>query len=47
MTSGFLNMFYILTAITFFAIGFYSGIKNAKSEKVEKAKSLIDHLKGR
>ena len=40
-------MLYIITAIVFFAGGFYAGVKNAQSQKVEKAKSLIDHLKGR
>ena len=30
-----------------FAGGFYAGIKNAKSAKVEKAKSILDALKGK
>ena len=30
-----------------FAGGFYAGIKNASSSKVEKAKSILDQLKGR
>jgi hypothetical protein len=30
-----------------FAGGFYAGIKNAKSAKVEKARSILDVLKGR
>jgi ABC-type proline/glycine betaine transport system permease subunit len=30
-----------------FASGFYAGIKNASSSKVEKAKSILDQLKGR
>lgn len=30
-----------------FAGGFYAGIKNASSAKVEKAKSILDSLKGR
>ena len=27
--------------------GFYAGVKNAKSAKVEKAKSILDALKGK
>jgi len=27
--------------------GFYAGVKNAKSAKVEKAKSILDQLKGK
>jgi|DEB19_MinimDraft_2_1074335.scaffolds.fasta_scaffold16184_4 hypothetical protein len=30
-----------------FCGGFYAGIKNASSSKVEKAKSILDQLKGR
>jgi hypothetical protein len=30
-----------------FAGGFYAGLKNANSSKVEKAKSIIDQLKGK
>jgi len=30
-----------------FAGGFYAGLKNASSSKVEKAKSIIDQLKGK
>jgi hypothetical protein len=30
-----------------FAGGFYAGIKNASSSKVEKAKSILDQLKGK
>jgi uncharacterized protein YneF (UPF0154 family) len=30
-----------------FAGGFYAGLKNASSAKVEKAKSILDVLKGR
>jgi uncharacterized protein YneF (UPF0154 family) len=30
-----------------FVGGFYAGIKNAKSAKVEKAKSILDQLKGK
>jgi hypothetical protein len=30
-----------------FAGGFYAGVKNAKSAKVEKAKSILDALKGK
>ena len=27
--------------------GFYAGVKNASSSKVEKAKSILDQLKGK
>jgi lipopolysaccharide biosynthesis regulator YciM len=30
-----------------FAGGFYAGVRNAKSAKVEKARSILDVLKGR
>ena len=30
-----------------FCGGFYAGLKNASSSKVEKAKSILDALKGR
>jgi hypothetical protein len=30
-----------------FAGGFYAGVKNANSSKVEKAKSILDQLKGK
>jgi hypothetical protein len=30
-----------------FVGGFYAGLKNANSSKVEKAKSIIDQLKGK
>jgi len=30
-----------------FAGGFYAGLKNASSSKVEKAKSILDALKGK
>ena len=30
-----------------FAGGFYAGLKNASSSKVEKARSILDVLKGR
>jgi len=30
-----------------FAGGFYAGLKNANSSKVEKAKSILDQLKGK
>jgi hypothetical protein len=30
-----------------FVGGFYAGVKNANSSKVEKAKSIIDQLKGK
>ena len=30
-----------------FAGGFYAGVRNAKSAKVEKARSILDVLKGK
>lgn len=36
----------LLIAIAF-AGGFYAGLKNASSSKVEKARSILDVLKGR
>ena len=40
-------MIYLLCIVLGFAGGFYAGIKNANSAKVEKAKSLLDIFKGR
>jgi hypothetical protein len=40
-------MIYILCIAVGFAGGFYAGLKNAKSAKVEKAKSILDQLKGK
>jgi hypothetical protein len=40
-------MIYLLCIAVGFAGGFYAGLKNASSSKVEKAKSLLDVLKGR
>ena len=40
-------MITLLLIAVAFAGGFYAGVKNAKSAKVEKAKSLLDVLKGR
>ena len=40
-------MIYLLCIAVGFAGGFFAGVKNAKSDKVEKAKSIIDVLKGR
>lgn len=40
-------MIYILCIVLGFAGGFYAGIKNASSSKVEKAKSILDALKGK
>lgn len=40
-------MSYIIIAVACFAIGFFAGIKNASSSKVEKAKSILDSLKGK
>jgi lipopolysaccharide biosynthesis regulator YciM len=36
----------ILIAVAF-AGGFYAGVRNAKSAKVEKARSILDVLKGK
>ena len=40
-------MITLLLIIIAFAGGFYAGIKNAKSAKVEKARSILDVLKGK
>jgi len=40
-------MIYLLCIAVGLAVGFYAGIKNANSAKVEKAKSILDILKGR
>lgn len=40
-------MTYLLCIAVGFAGGFVAGLKNAKSAKVEKAKSILDALKGR
>jgi len=40
-------MIYLLCIVVAFAGGFYAGIKNANSSKVEKAKSIVDALKGK
>jgi hypothetical protein len=40
-------MIYLLCIALGFAGGFFAGVRNAKSDKVEKAKSIIDILKGR
>jgi lipopolysaccharide biosynthesis regulator YciM len=40
-------MITLLLIVVAFAGGFYAGIKNAKSAKVEKAKSILDALKGK
>ena len=40
-------MIYLLCIAVGFAGGFYAGIKNANSAKVERAKSLLDIFKGR
>ena len=40
-------MIYLLCIAIGFAGGFYAGVRNAKSAKVEKAKSILDVLKGR
>ena len=36
----------LLIAIAF-AGGFYAGLKNASSSKIERARSILDSLKGR
>jgi lipopolysaccharide biosynthesis regulator YciM len=40
-------MITLLLIVVAFAGGFYAGIKNANSSKVEKAKSIVDALKGK
>ena len=40
-------MIYLLCIAVGFAGGFIAGLKNAKSAKVEKAKSILDALKGK
>jgi hypothetical protein len=40
-------MIYLLCIALGFAGGFYAGLKNASSAKVEKAKSILDQLKGK
>jgi uncharacterized protein YneF (UPF0154 family) len=40
-------MITILALLVGFIGGFYAGVKNAKSSKVEKAKSILDALKGK
>ena len=40
-------MIYLLCIAVGFAGGFFAGLKNAKSAKVEKAKSILDALKGK
>jgi lipopolysaccharide biosynthesis regulator YciM len=40
-------MITLLLIVIAFAGGFYAGVKNAKSAKVEKAKSILDALKGK
>jgi hypothetical protein len=40
-------MITLLLIVVAFTGGFYAGIKNAKSAKVEKAKSILDALKGK
>jgi len=40
-------MITLLLIVVAFAGGFYAGIKNAKSAKVEKAKTILDALKGK
>jgi hypothetical protein len=41
------RMITLLLIVIGFAGGFYAGLKNANSSKVEKAKSIIDQLKGK
>jgi lipopolysaccharide biosynthesis regulator YciM len=40
-------MITLLLIAVAFAGGFYAGVRNAKSAKVEKARSILDVLKGR
>jgi hypothetical protein len=40
-------MIYLLCIAVGFIGGFIAGIKNASSSKVEKAKSILDALKGK
>jgi hypothetical protein len=40
-------MIYLFCIVLGFAGGFYAGLKNASSAKVEKAKSILDALKGK
>lgn len=40
-------MIYLLCIAVGFAGGFFAGVKNANSSKVDKAKSILDVLKGR
>ena len=40
-------MITLLLIVVAFAGGFYAGLKNAKSAKVEKARSILDVLKGK
>ena len=40
-------MIYIICIVLGFAGGFYAGIKNANSAKVDKGKSILDALKGK
>jgi len=40
-------MITLLLIAVAFAGGFYAGVRNAKSSKVEKARSILDVLKGR
>lgn len=37
----------LISLVVGFAGGFYAGLKNSNSSKVEKAKSIIEQLKGR
>jgi len=40
-------MITLLLIVVAFAGGFYAGVRNAKSAKVEKARSILDVLKGK
>ena len=40
-------MITLLLIAVAFAGGFYAGLRNAKSSKIEKARSILDILKGR
>ena len=38
---------FLIGLVIGFVGGFYAGLKNANSSKVEKAKSILDQLKGK
>ena len=40
-------MIYLILIVLGFAAGFYAGVKNASSQKVEKAVDILKALKGK